>query len=456
MTLRSRLTVALVVVTGVLTLVVLLVPRAVHRAQLDQVDKQLSAALPVARGRLAAGPLPVPPGQGPNQDQQAASFSDLYVANVRADGTRLVIVASRNAGVREPTLPALSTAPEEPSFDTVGSTNGGVGRWRAVLLRGPNGSDRLLLAVPLDQVEATTDDVRWALVGGGLAVFAVLLLAGWWVLHLGLRPIAEVTHVADAIADGERNRRAIEVRGGTEAARLARAVNTMLDQRLVAEDRLRQFVADASHELRTPVAAIRGFTDLYRCGGLADGEALGQAMRRIGQETLRMGGLVDDLLLLASLDQGRPLDTAPVDISALLADAALDASATHPSRQVTVDAQQGLIIAGDEARLRQVFANLLANALTHAGPDASVRVTARSADAVCTIEIADDGLGMDADSVAHAFDRFWRGDVSRVRNRSGSGLGLSIVQAIVEAHRGRIALDSTPAGGTRVRIALRV
>ncbi len=454
MTLRGRLAVALAVVTVVLGLVVFLVPRAVRQAQLDQVDNQLGAAMPIALGDPTQPRPPLGPDQIPERDREASPFSDLYVAAIGADSARFLIVAPRNADGREPSLPEPTSVPGRPDFSTVDSDKGRGGLWRAVLLPTAGGSDRVLLAVPLDQVEATTDDVRLALAGGGSAVFSVLVLAGWWILHLGLRPIAEVTVVADAIAAGERNRRAAETSAGTEAAHLARAVNTMLDQRVAAEDRLRRFVADASHELRTPVAAIRGFTDLYRGGALADREALDQAMRRIGQEALRMGGLIDDLLLLAHLDQGRPLESGRVDIAALLADTALDASASHPSRQVVVDAPAHLIVAGDEARLRQVFANLVNNALTHGGPEALVRITARRTDDACAVEVADDGLGMDTDGVAHAFDRFWRGDASRVRTRSGSGLGLSIVRAIVEAHHGRIVLDSAPDVGTRVHVVL--
>ena len=450
MTLRTRLKVALALVAVVLGLVVVLVPRVVERAQLEQIDNQLRAALPVARGQFD-GP---PPGTASIPSRPDQPFSDIYVATVSVDGTRTVVAESRYAVGDAPLVPMTTSPPGQPQFESVGSLDDGAVSWRAVAVPVPDTEDRILLAIPLDQVERTTNDVRTALVAGGLAVFAMLLLAGWWVLRLGLRPIAEVTEVAEAIASGERERRAAEERGQTEAAHLARAVNTMLDQRIAAEDRLRQFVADASHELRTPVAAIRGFTDLYRAGALTDDVAVDEAMRRIGQESRRMGVLVEDLLLLAGFDQGRPLDVAPVDLEPLLADVVLDASATHPSREVALDVGSDLVVDGDEARLRQVFANLLGNALKYGGPDADVRITARRHDDICAIEVADDGVGMDADEVAHAFDRFWRADSSRVRTQSGAGLGLSIVKAIVDAHNGMISIDSAPSAGTRVRVAL--
>jgi two-component system OmpR family sensor kinase len=451
-TLRTRLKVALALVAVVLGLVVLFVPRAVERAQLEQVDNQLEAALPIARGQMDIPPPPGGPVAAPPSG--SASFSDIYIAAVAPDGTRTVVVESRNAPDRAPAAPSSISTPGNLQFETVDTLGNGSGSWRTVVVPIGSPDSNLILAIPLDQVQATTNDVRWALAAGGLAVFAMLLLAGWWVLRLGLRPIAEVTDVADAIVAGERNRRASEGHGQTEAAHLARAVNTMLDQRISAEDRLRQFVADASHELRTPVAAILGFTDLYRAGALADGDSMDQAMRRIGQESRRMGDLVEDLLLLAGLDQGRPLDLAPVDLGVLLDDVVLDASATHPSRCVVLDAEPGLIVNGDDARLRQVFANLLGNALKYGGPSADIRITARRLGDVCAIEVADDGVGMDADAVAHAFDRFWRADTARVHGQSGAGLGLSIVRAIVEAHHGMIAIDSAPSAGTRVRVAL--
>ena len=447
MTLRARLLVAAIVVAGVLALVVLLVPRSVHEAQIRQIDAQLIGAAPVAGVRFGGRP----PGPLPVQDNP---FSDLYIATADADGSRHVIIPSRLAPGREPTLSATVVA-GAPHLVTVGSSAGARGTWRVSVLSAP-GVPSLVVAAPLDRVEATTTDVRWTLAAGASAVFAVLLLGGWWILRLGLRPIAEVTAVAGAIADGQRDRRASEAGTGTEATRLAHAVNTMLDQQIAAEDRLRTFVSDASHELRTPVAAIRGFTDLYRGGDLTEDGALDDAMRRIGQEARRMGVLVDDLLLLARLDEGRPLERSTVDVSALLADAALDASATHPSRTVTVDASPGMTVTGDEARLRQVVANLVTNALVHGGPDAEIAVSARSIDGVCAIDVADNGRGMDADGVTRAFDRFWRADPSRVRNRSGAGLGLglSIVRAIVEAHGGRITLDSSPGAGTCVVVAI--
>jgi two-component system, OmpR family, sensor kinase len=290
------------------------------------------------------------------------------------------------------------------------------------------------------------------MVGAVLAL--ALALGGWWVLRLGLRPIAEVTGVAEAITAGDRSRRVRVVRPRTEAGQLGNAMNVMLDERQADEDRLRRFVADASHELRTPVAAIRGFADLYRNGDLDEPGALADAMRRIGGESARMAGLVDDLLLLARLDEGRPLERGRVDLSQVLRDAAFDASATHPSRTVTTEVADGLAVEGDDARLRQVMANLVQNALVHAGPSARVTVRGRREGDRCVAEVADDGVGLAPTDIEHAFDRFWRADPARLRHASGSGLGLSIVRAITEASGGRVTLTSTAGLGTTVRVVL--
>jgi len=439
MTLRVRLAVALSVVVGVLVVVGILVPRAVRTAQVRQLDRQVLDAMPLANA--------VPP---PGTDSGPGRFSEVYVARVASDGTRTVLLTSSIAPDRAPDVPESSGF--RPEVEGVGSLDGG-GGWRAILLRPPGGTgEQLLVAVPLDRVDATVARLQWTLLAAGAVVATVLALATWWVIRLGLRPIAEVTQVADAIAAGERDRR-VEVSTGpaTEAAHLANAFNVMLDERAATEARLRQFLADASHELRTPVAAIRGFTDLARSGELDDA-AMRDAMRRIGQESARVATLVEDLLLLARLDQGRPLEREPVELGALLRDAVLDASATHPTRSVSLELSGDLRCVGDEGRLRQVVANLVANALVHT--DADVTVRGRTEPGAVVVEVADAGPGMAPDDAAHAFDRFWVGERSRDRSRAGSGLGLAIVQAIVEAHGGHVRIDSAPGRGTSVRVVL--
>jgi two-component system OmpR family sensor kinase len=221
-----------------------------------------------------------------------------------------------------------------------------------------------------------------------------------------------------------------------------------------SEARLRRFVADASHELRTPVTTIRGYAELYRHGGLADTGDLDQAMRRTEQESVRMASLVDDLLLLARLDEGRPLDRQPVDLGVLGVDAAADARAVAPDRVVTAVVTEGVTVDGDEDRLRQVVGNLVGNALVHTPAGTAVSVRVHEADGRAVLEVHDDGPGMPADVAARAFERFSRADASRSRNGGGAGLGLAIVQAIVVAHGGEVRLTSALGAGTTVHVEL--
>jgi two-component system OmpR family sensor kinase len=333
-----------------------------------------------------------------------------------------------------------------------------------MLLQLPDGS-QVLVAVPLDRVDAAARRTTAAILVAAVVVLLAIAVAGWWLLRLGLRPIAEVTQVAGAIARGDRSRRVRGGAPGTEAHHLARAFNVMLDEQAATEATLRQFVADASHELRTPVSAIGGFADLWRQGAVERGQ-LDDVMRRIGQESARLRGLVEDLLLLARLDQGRALCLEPVDLAALAADAVLDASATHPSRQVSLHAPEPVLVEGDEARLRQVLANLLSNALVHTDPTTAVDVRVEPRGDAALLVVGDDGPGMAPEAAARAFDRFWRGDPARAFDRfwrgdpararagTGAGLGLAIVCSIVVAHHGEVRLDTAAGTGTAVRVVL--
>jgi two-component system OmpR family sensor kinase len=269
-----------------------------------------------------------------------------------------------------------------------------------------------------------------------------------------------MTATAGAIAAGDLSQRVPEGAPGTEAGDLGVALNSMLgrieeafDQRTASEERLRRFIADASHELRTPVTTIRGYAELYRTGALGQKPELDEAMRRTEQEAVRMGTLVEDLLHLARLDQGRPLERAPVDLEVLAADAVRDAAAVAPHRTITASTSGPTVVLGDDARLRQVIANLVGNALVHA-PDAAIEVRVGRAEERAHVEVADDGPGMAAEDAGRAFERFYRADASRHRHRGGSGLGLAIVEATVRAHGGTVSLQSAEGAGTTVRVDL--
>jgi two-component system OmpR family sensor kinase len=269
-----------------------------------------------------------------------------------------------------------------------------------------------------------------------------------------------MTATAGAIAAGDLSQRVAESTPGTEAGDLGVALNQMLgrieeafDQRAASEGRLRQFVADASHELRTPVATIRGYAELYRTGALDERGPLDDAMRRTEEEALRMGTLVDDLLHLARLDQGRPIERSPVELGQLVEDAARDARAVEPDREIVATVDEPVTVLGDGPRLHQVVANLLANARVHA-PGAPIEVRVHQDEDGAVVEVRDEGPGMAPADAARAFERFYRADASRSRHQCGSGLGLSIVEATVRAHGGRVAITSEEGAGTTVLLHL--
>jgi two-component system OmpR family sensor kinase len=322
------------------------------------------------------------------------------------------------------------------------------------LISFPRQSGKLLVAASLAEVDATANKLRLGVIFAGSGVLGVLIAAGLWVGRLGLRPIAEVTAVADAIAAGDRSRRMSSTSGRTESAHLARAFNVMLDEQQALEYRLRQFVADASHELRNPVSVILGIAELWRQGQLQSGTAGDDAMRRIGQSGQQMGELVEDLLLLARLDEGAAPHRSPVDLILLVRNAVQDAWATDPSRQITCTGDTSAVISGDPAGLRQVIGNLVTNSLRHTPPTSQISIDVACGPDICVLTVHDQGPGMSAAEASKAFNRFWRADASRTR--SGTGLGLSIVAGIVSSHGGTVVLDTATDTGTTVVVKLPV
>jgi two-component system, OmpR family, sensor kinase len=353
----------------------------------------------------------------------------------------------------------------------------GGGSWRVLVQETSSGSK--VVAASLAGIEATIRQLRLIDLGVSLVVLAVLAGVGAAIVRASLRPLVEIEQTARAIAAGDLTRRVPDRDPRTEVGRLGRALNTMLAQIESAfgaraaseasarrsEDRMRRFVADASHELRTPLTTIRGFAELYRQGGLRDPAELDRLMRRIEDQAARMGLLVEDLLLLARLDQQRPLDRGPVDLLALAAEAVNDARAVAPDRRIELvlgddDGDQGaaLVVLGDEQRLRQVLANLVNNALTHtpAGSPVEVRVGGASLDGRpgAAVEVVDHGPGLTPEQAERVFERFYRADPARSHADGGTGLGLSIVAALVAVHGGTVGVDSVPGRGARFRVVL--
>jgi two-component system OmpR family sensor kinase len=462
MSLRSRVLAGLALVAVVLGVVMVVMTRTTRSNMLDQVDAQLESAVAPTRGFDFGGQ---PTGGDERDGDGPRRLSSLYVGHV--DGDRVETFEAPNLSGSDTALPVMSAAQATAAAAdgdafTVGSDRSGV-RYRARAYTDPR-AGVVVLALPIDSVDhAVAGLVAVEAVGGGVILLALALVA-WWVIHLGVRPVRRMTAAAAAIGSGDLSDRVPEGRPGTEAGELGAALNRMLgriedafDERTRAENRLRQFVADASHELRTPVATVRGYAELYRTGGLSEDAALGDAMRRTEQEAIRMGALVDDLLHLARVDQGRPLERAPVDLVVLADDAARDARAVDPSREVTAASRDGqLLVEGDESRLRQVVANVVGNALVHTPPGSPIEITTSRVNSKAVLAVRDHGPGMPPEVAARAFERFYRADPARSRHRGGSGLGLSIVEATVGAHGGSVRLETAPGKGTTVIVELPV
>ncbi|GEL95860.1 sensor histidine kinase [Cellulomonas composti] len=406
--------------------------------------------------------------------------TDYYGQFTTASGETQVMFAPRPDTLKAygtpqfPELTATQAAERAGEPFTVSSSRSGE-RWRAIVYpaRTTDGQDAVVaVALPLDDVQDTVTAMAGVLVASGLVILLVGALTGRWAVRRSLRPLREIETTAEAFAAGDFSQRVPTAPTSTEVGRLGAALNGMLAQieqafavRTASEARMRRFVADASHELRTPLATIRGYGELYRMGALREPEQLADTMQRIESSATRMGGLVQDLLSLARLDERRPMRSAPVDLTVLAADAVSDLHALDPTRRTRLlplldGAGSGpVVVPGDEARLRQVVANLVGNVVQHtpAGTPVEIAVGMTSAadgTRAGVVEVRDHGPGIDPQHAARVFERFYRVDASRGRDSGGAGLGMAIVAAIVDAHAGQVGLEQTPGGGTTVRVTL--
>jgi two-component system, OmpR family, sensor kinase len=427
-------------------------------ARLDQ--QLVDAAEPTARF-LSANPQPSP---RPGRDRSPLP-PGTYAALVDAQGavtSQITFGFTSTDQASQPWLPSpLPSVQRAPLLLTVPGSEGS-GDYRVVVRGVENGTSEVIVAIPLSSVEPILQRLLLLEIGVGVAVLGGLAALGAWAVRLGLRPLDRIAETAGAIAAGDLQRRVSPATTRTEVGRLGLALNAMLGKieesfaaRRASEDRLRRFVADASHELRTPVASIRGYAELFRRGAANRPDDLAMAMNRIEDEAGRMGHLVDDLLLLARLDEGRPLERAPVDLSQLASDAAADARAIAPDRPIRLDAAEDIVVVGDEPRLRQVVANLVRNALVHTPAATPVEISTRTEGDQAVLTVADHGPGVPPDAAAHVFERFYRADPAR-HDHGSSGLGLSIVAAVVAAHAGNVEVSRTPGGGATFQVELRL
>ena len=475
MSLRARLIATLLVLSAVGLLALAATTYVSQRSfQEQRVDDQTSAAGPavsraldLATGQEAGGG----PGEGPERgggrgpggpDPAETNLPPgTYAERRAADGQVLGSVTpfSDQTKLPKPDLPSAIAPGRLFTVDAKGSS--GL-RYRVRATPGPGG-EVTIVAIPLQGVE---DALNRLLLVEGLViagVLALLALLSSVLVRAGLRPLERIGHTADAIAAGELSHRVETTDERTEVGRLGTALNSMLDrldeafsQREASEGRLRRFLADVSHELRTPLASIRGYAELFRIGAAREPAETERAMSRIEEESARMGVLVDDLLTLARLGEVHDRPSEAVDVSALAADAAADARATEPGREIVARDEGEAIVLGDPHQLRQVLANLMRNALVHTPAGTPVEVATRAdGHGLVEIEVRDHGPGLPAgEDPSFLFERFWRTEAGRERGRAGAGLGLAIVAGIVDAHGGTVRAANARGGGAAFTVRL--
>lgn len=449
--LRARLLTGVAIIALVQIIAAFVITSITSDQLLDQIDERLHAAAAFAQSD--------PSAQASDELGALGGIGDVYQGILTDDGELITLnEVTGFDGVLPP--PGQPRRPLVTGPTTVEAERGEV-EYR--LLAGPSGvRGTLILATPLVGYEFTMNRLIRLIVVTSAILMLVLGAVAWWVIRLGIAPVKRMTSAAEAIAAGDLSERIEQPHGGTEAGQLGLALNTMLghiesslDERTRAEERLRQFIADASHELRTPVATIRGYAELYQHGGLEPGPALDDAMRRTHQESERMSRLIADMLSLAKLDRRAGVRSERIRLTALTSDVVADARAANPDRTITITVPPTPVETfGDDDLLRQAVANLVGNAIVHAGAAATTTVTVARAEGHAVITVADDGDGMSETDATRATERFYRADPSRSRNRGGSGLGLAIVEGIAAAHDGTLTISSQPGFGTSVVLRL--
>ncbi len=403
--------------------------------------------------------------------------SDYYIAYLDSTGSLLIgLVSSANGNNDVPNLSKLTLAKVETlrgrpfDIEVIGK-NGQtpLGTWRMIAIPLTSMSGSVVVALP--QASNAELITRYTTIGTGFGLLLLVLsaIAIWLTITSALRPLREVERTAAKVAEGDTSQRLIDHDSQTEIGRLNSSLNTMLDSidnAMVARNntlaRMRQFVSDASHELRTPLVSLRGYAELYRIGALSKKEEIDDAMLRIESEATRMSELVESLLTLARLDEAAPLTKTSCDLVELANNAARDISVADSGRRIelvdldgkALPANSKLETLVDEAGMRQVFTNLLANASRFSKPGDQIEIALGKTENALVVEVRDHGEGIPAQLRSKVFERFYRADNSRNRETGGSGIGLSIVQTIIERHDGKIEIHETPGGGATFRIEL--
>jgi two-component system OmpR family sensor kinase len=385
--------------------------------------------------------------------------SDITITLLDTSGNILGTVGDSQSPQRIQTLVAGITPADVDQYgnrpftlDSQGSSSD----YRVLARLLPSSAGSVITAVSLRGVEKAMNQLRFLFLAVGFLVLILLGLIAQRIIGISLKPLTSVEETAESFARGDFSARLPEARGDTEVGRLTSALNQMLTRieesfavRVASEEKLRRFVADASHELRTPLTAIRGFAELHRQGAIQGEVKTAELVRRIEQESIRMSSLVEDLLLLARLDQSREMAMEPVDVSTVIKEAVASARAAGPDHPISMNLpSEDLFVLGDSLRVHQVIANLLANARIHTPAGTAISVEARQDDSGTYISVKDNGPGLSKEAQEKIFERFYRADPSRVRNGvEGTGLGLSIVDAVMSAHGGKVTVESELGAG---------
>ena len=462
LSLRGRLLVGVIslvfvglLVSGVATF------KLLEHSLVGRIDAQLASGQSEARSALGSteriqGP---PPSTFPTGTVIELLGPDGSVLATKVSEPPFVTPSSARP-ILPKSLPVAGTDTPSSPF-TVAGTNG-VSQFRVT--DWPEDSfngDTVVIAIPLTDVQSTLSQLLLleSLIGTGVLIATAVL--AFVLIELGLRPLRRMGAAAGMIAAGDLSRRVEPATTRTEIGRLGLALNAMLSQiesafaqSKASEHRLRRFIADASHELRTPLTSIRGYSEMLRRGASESPADSDLARRRIEEESVRMSTLVDDMLLIARLDQGRPIETKPVDLQAIARDAVDDARVVAPQRDITLQASAPIVVNGDDTRLRQVMGNLMRNALVHTPTRTPIEVAVSTEDSVARVSVADHGPGLPSEDAHRIFEPFYRADPSRSRDSGGAGLGLSIVSAVVAAHGGRVKVRETSGGGATFEVEL--
>ncbi len=461
--LRVQLTVVIVVLLSLgIVILSVIATTALRGFWFDRVDEQLAGGM----GPFATSSAPPPPDNAV-ENQRPRPPSSFYLTFVYADG-RAPVVLSTSASDSGP-APAIPTVAELPGLQgqpfNVGSVAAGP-EWRVLVKPLAEEEGWAVAAVSMADMQATMRQLILLQALVGLAVVIIAGAVGYVIVRRSLRPLDDMADAAQQITAGDLSVRAAEDGVTSEVSALAASFNTMVtriedsfaaqkeseNQARASEERMRRFVADAGHELRTPLTSIRGYAELLEQGAAVDS---GEAVARIQSEARRMGELVDDLQLLARLDEDRPLDLVDLDLRQVVGEAVASAKTVDPEREFVFDlVDEPAVVRGDSRRLRQVMDNLLSNAMRYSEREAPIAVGIDGSDHGVLVSVTDRGVGLTEDECSRVFERLYRTDDARTRVRGGSGLGLAIVLSIVEAHGGEVFVGSEIGVGSRFGFTL--